>query len=1245
MNNIDAQENDEHRKLIKRKVSLFENEDQPTDLGWAESSWTRCLYVYCFWWMNPILSKAYKQSLTENDLDHLPYDDKSSVLLNRLESYDWTTSSTWKIVIKEFWREHLSVGLLFLPYLFARVTQPLLLREIVLGIMKEQRAFPLIYLYAVLLTIGSIINSVFNRQTTFRTIRIGVRIRNALTGVIYSRSLSMKLSMWQQINTGQIINLVASDTRKFEDAFRYLHYLWAGPLEAVIIFGLLCWIMKPIPVVLGYTILVIFIFSQLLLSRLLDQYCTTTASLVDKRVDALNEFIHGCYIIKLYNWEKLMENRICDLRQNEFASIHRLFRLRALIISLPLVSTIFVSFVIISTTWLLGYPINIVNTFTTLSLLVQMRITINFYMTNAIEKLNEMRSASKRIDSFMRLTTVKRRRSLLPIDSFDYSEKGTIIMSNASFSWQDHRPCLSFLNVTIEPCTFVGISGPVGSGKSSLFAAILGEMNLIDGQLNTSGSSFAYAAQTPWIFADTLRNNILLNHVFDEQRYRAIIYACCLDFDLSLFGSSGDMIMIGEKGVNLSGGQKARVSLARALYNDADIYLLDDPLAAVDHTVAKQIYERCIGPHGFLKNKTRLLITHQTQFLADAHQIIFLSDGHIDQQGHLDENMITKDNEDTIETSELASLLLDTKFMPDDQPIIAQETSISTQARWRLWYRLFTAPPSGKFGACLLSILLLLAEIFYDATNYWISWQLRETHREQQYLQNFVLIYFGLTLATMLLSLLRVIVFFCVILGGSNELHNSMLKALLHTSIQFFESNPSGRILNRASKDQQVIDDILPRTFLEFFVALLTVIGSLIMICLASPYVLIVLVVLMPVLLWVYHYYLRSSREIKRLENITRSPIYDLFSSTLNGLVTIRAFRVNGSFIQSITNRIDNNTSAYISSQAATQWLGLRLEFMASLVIFATAIFLICFNKHVHSSAIALGLMYATSLAMWLQWTIRQLVEVDIMMTSAERIYEYTQLPSEEDYGGLHRLINTPPEWPTHGTIEFRNYSLRHRVGLEYVLKNINIRIESGQKIGIIGRTGAGKSSLFKGIFRLIHRSNIEGEILIDDIDISRVTLNHLRSHLGTIPQQPMIFSGTLRYNLDPFNHYSDEQCWTALEDVQLKQFVSSHPSGLLLLIGESGNNLSVGQCQLICIARAILKKSKVLLIDEATANIDQKTDEIIQEVIANKFQDRTVLTIAHRLNTVAKSDRIIVLDKGNIVNFDTTMHILQHYQ
>ncbi|CAF4017971.1 unnamed protein product [Rotaria sp. Silwood1] len=375
------------------------------------------------------------------------------------------------------------------------------------------------------------------------------------------------------------------------------------------------------------------------------------------------------------------------------------------------------------------------------------------------------------------------------------------------------------------------------------------------------------------------------------------------------------------------------------------------------------------------------------------------------------------------------------------------------------------------------------------------------------------------------------------------------------------------------------------------------------------------------------HFYQRSFRQLKQLENITRSPVYALFSTSLNGLSTIRAFKAEKSFIQLVSNKMDVNTSAYIMVQAATQCFALILTVLSSFVLLATSIRIVLLPNQIDSSDAALSLICTMFITSCFQWSLRKFVEVDILMTSAQRIDEYGHLPREENEGDCKHP-----------------YSLRYRANLPYALQNLDLHIESGQKIGIIGRTGAGKSSLFKGLFRFVDQSNVNGDILIDDVNIHRLRLNHLRSNLTAIPQQPVMFSGSLRYNLDPLNSYSDEQCWKVLEDVQLKQFVQNHSTGLQMSISEWGHNLSVGQCQLINFARAILKNTKILLIDEATANVDQKTDDLIQTLIKNKFHDRTILIIAHRLNTVAKCDHVLVLDNGMIVNYDTSTNILNSY-
>ena len=742
------------------------------------------------------------------------------------------------------------------------------------------------------------------------------------------------------------------------------------------------------------------------------------------------------------------------MRQDELAMIRRTSRLRALNLAQFFVSTSLLSLTTFGSAWLLGYPLNPADISAALSLFGIMRMDLFFNVPFALEKLSEVRFASKRIDSFMSSRVEQQDQLKMPTPPKHEQQNSSIVLSNASFSWNHERVCLRTLNLTIKSGTLVGIVGPVGAGKSSLLAAILGEMDIIDGHIFTNESTFSYTPQSPWIFAETFRKNILLDRPFDQQRYSDVVHACCLDVDLSLFGSSGDLTMIGEKGVNLSGGQQARLSLARALYMDADVYLLDDPLSAVDRTVAKQIYDRCIGPRSLLKNKTRLLVTHQTHLLIEADQFIFLSDGHIDEQRCLDENIVGEKDAHENVSAILASVFDENTSVHDGHPIIAEEISVSGGVNWSLWWRLFTAPPFGKSRLCLLIAFLLLGEIVYNGANYWLSLWIQESHMNEQRSPKYAYIYLGLIIALVLADIVRTNYFFSVTLNGSTNLHNTMLKKLLYTSIEFFESHPSGRILSRVSKDQQITDEVLLIRLLIGITMSLMVIGSLVTICFINPFVLIVMIILCPLFWLIIRYYLKSIRQLKHFESTTRSSMYALVATSLNGSTTIRALKAQDYFLQLVSDRVDMNTYLYLYVQGASNWIFLRLDAMCCLIILAVCISAMFVPSQLAPSTVALSLQSAIFLSLWFQLAVRNLLDADILAISAERICEYTKLPLEEDNGDRQRLEITPPEWPINGVIEFRNYALRHRSHLEYAIQNINLRIESGQRVGIIGRTG-----------------------------------------------------------------------------------------------------------------------------------------------------------------------------------------------
>ena len=798
----------------------------------------------------------------------------------------------------------------------------------------------------------------------------------------------------------------------------------------------------------------------------------------------------------------------------------------------------------------------------------------------------------------------------------------------------------------------VGIVGAIGSCKSSLLAAILGEMSLVEGSSRIYGK-ISYVSQIPWIFAGTIRENILFSKSFKKEKYERVLKACCLITDFRSF-RAGDSTVIGEKGVNLSGGQKARLSLARALYTEADIYLFDDPLAAVDSTVARDIFQQCIGNEGILNDKTRLLVTHQIQFLPEFDHCILLDHGKVQKQGLFDELLTTdevkkcyenqqnhtnkrKENHKRKDTDIYDDSSLNPFATIDESSIVREETSVEGTVSAEVWLKLFTSG-NGWTGFLLWIFLLLLGQGIYDATNKWLSlWSSKSEVEQREH--HYPYIYLGLVIGTLMLALLRADYFFQIMLRGASVFHNGMFKGFLYSSLRFYESNPVGRILNRFSKDQQVLDESLPLTLFDTIQPLIMVLGSIVIIGMGNPWVLLTLVIIIPAFLWLRRFYVKTSRQIKRLESVSRSPIYALFSSSLSGLITVRAFKVENEFVNSFIDKVNANSRAFFIFLCSSRWFGLRLDLMTCCLTFFTAILSVALRKNVDASSVALGLTYSMSLADIFQWGVRQSTETENYMVSTERINEYCRIPSEP---GLYKEESEPPaNWPVEGKIEFERYKLSYRPELEPVLIDINLKIEPRDKIGIIGRTGAGKSSIFQALFRLTDKSTTGGKILIDGVDISRISLDDLRSSLNIIPQSPVLFSNTLRYNLDPFAHYADEQLWDALEAVQLKTKIENLEDKLNTRVAEYGNNFSVGECQLICVARAILKPSKILLIDEATAHVDTKTDELIQRILREKFTNQTILTIAHRLNTIMDSDKIVIMDGGIIAEYGTPTVLL----
>ncbi|XP_033744308.1 multidrug resistance-associated protein 5-like [Pecten maximus] len=815
----------------------------------------------------------------------------------------------------------------------------------------------------------------------------------------------------------------------------------------------------------------------------------------------------------------------------------------------------------------------------------------------------------------------------------------------------------------------IGICGAVGCGKSSLLQALIGRMPLLSGHLAVAGS-VAYAAQQAWIFNGTLRENILFGCPYQSDWYTRVLHACSLDPDLRIL-ANGDMTEIGDRGTNLSGGQKQRVSLARAVYSKRDIYLLDDPLSAVDVQVGKHLFNKCIDT--LLKDKTVVLVTHQLQYLERCDEIYVLDEGEIAEHGS-HESLMAKNghytklmeqfnsNMDRINSSdEEKSEDDDADFhksndVPTKQQFNGSTVTVNNYEKGILTEREKSQTGSistDSYGSYIrraggkitveepesISIdfnlsssnFAISADVTTSAVNTLNTTSFRSMDETEEQTDWYLMVYIYTTIGITGLGVLKGIVAGVVMTTASVNLHNRAVERVLGAPMQYFDANPPGRILNRFSRDVEEVDVFIPNMTDNLLQAMIMITASIISTAINFPVYLVAVVAVI-----VYVYIIKTIatvplRNFKRLENVVRSPLISHVTTSCSGLNTIVSYSQENNFMTGCKHYSNTTSMALLLYEACIRWMGLRVDFGGSVLTIVTSIVVLATKGSLPPTLAALSLTMSVNVTSLAQFCTRMLNEVEARFTSVERIHEYENLEVEKETGNLH----VDKKWPSQGRIVFSNVVMRYRFDMDPVLQNINFDILPKQKVGIVGRTGAGKSSLAAALFRLTDIS--EGHVSIDDVDIGSISRKLLRSRLSSIPQDPVLFAGTLRYNLDPFDEYTDAQIWDALQQVHMKE------KTLDLIIQENGENFSVGERQLICLARAILRQNKILVLDEATASIDTSTDAMIQETIRDSFSDCTVLTIAHRLNTVLHCDVILVMEAGKVIEMGNPQALLQN--
>ncbi|DAA23784.1 TPA: ATP-binding cassette, sub-family C, member 4-like [Bos taurus] len=1087
----------------------------------------------------------------------------------------------------------------------------------------------------------------------------------------YNKSaLRLSSSAMGKTTTGQIVNLLSNDVSRFDQVTMFLHYLWVGPLQAIAVTVLL-WMEIGISCLAGMAVLIILLLLQSCFGKLFLSLRSKTTALTDKRIRTMSEVITGIRTIKMNAWEKLFIDHITRLRSKEISKILKSSYLRGMnLASFFTVSKIMIFFTFI-TNELLDNLISASQVFVVVTLFEALRFSSTLYFPMAIEKVSEAIISIQRIKNFLLLDEITQCYPLLPSDG-----KTIVDVQAFTASWEkaSETPTLQGLSFTVTPGELLAVVGPVGAGKSSLLNALLGELPPSQGRVSVHGR-IAYVSQQPWVFPGTVKSNILFGKKYKEDRYEEVIRACALEEDLQLL-EEGDLTEIGERGTPLSEGQKARVSLARAVYQDADIYLLDDPLSAVDAGVSRHLFEQCV--HQALKKKITILVTHQLQHLKDASQILILKDGKTVERGTYSEflksrvdifSLFEKGNEQSepssvpgtptvISESLVQSLQSPRPSLKDAAPEDPESENIQVtlpledHLEGKVGFKTYKNYFTGDTYWLVIIFLILVniaAQVAYVLQDWWLAfWAnlqsdlysgafVKENEAVVFFLNWYLGVYSGLTVSTVLFGITKSMLIFYILVNSSQTLHNKMLETILRAPVLFFHRNPIGRILNRFSKDIGHMDDLLPLIFQDFIQAFLLVIGVVGVMVAAVPWIAIPVIPLGIIFFFLRQYFLETSRDVKRLECTTQSSVFSHLASSLRGLWTIRAYKAEQKFQELFDAHQDLHSEAWFLLLTTSRWLAVYLDVTCAIFVTLVAFGALILAETLDLGQVGLVLSLTLTLMGMFQWCARQSAEFENMMISVERGIEYTDLEKEAPWELEYR---PPPLWPTNGRISFSRVNFRYNSDSPLVLRNLKTSIFSRQKYGIVGRTGAGKSSIIAALFRL---SEAEGGIYIDDILTTSIGLHDLRKKMSVALQEPVLFTGTMRENLDPFNEHADNELWNALEEVQLKESVKSLPAKMNTELAESGLNMSVGQKQLVCLARTILRKNQILILDKATSYVDPRTDEFIQKRIHERFAQCTVLTIAHRLSNIIDCEWIMVLDSGTRKEYNLPYNLLQN--
>ena len=1095
---------------------------------------------------------------------------------------------------------------------------------------------------------------------------------------------------------GRIVNLMSTDTYRVDTASGMFHIVWTSPIAIMITLVVLL-INLTYSALAGFALLVIGI--PLLTKAIKSLFIRRRAinKVTDQRVTLTQEILQAVRFVKFFGWESSFLERIGDIRKREIRAIQILLSIRNAINAVSMSLPIFASMVSFITYSLSNHALDPAPIFSSLALFNSLRMPLNLLPT-VIGQVTDGWASLIRIQEFLLAEEA--------VDDikFDMEMENAIEVEHADFTWErtstrdpekdpksnkdikaakqqeklekkaekdaekeaakNGEPLakdggdetsstltavepfkLQNMHFTVGRNELLAVIGTVGCGKSSLLAALAGDMRKTSGEIRM-GANRAFCPQYAWIQNATVKENVLFGKEMDQHWYNTVIDACALRPDLDML-PAGDLTEIGERGITISGGQKQRLNIARAIYFDSDIVLMDDPLSAVDAHVGRHIFDKAIC--GLLKDKCRILATHQLHVLNRCDRIIWLQNGHIETIDTFDnlmkcnegfrKMMATTAQEEQVEEKEK----IDEDEVEDEKKdakkikrtkkaavLMQQEERAVKSVSWGVYIAYIRASGSILFGPMVLT-LLILSQCANIATSLWLSYWTsnRFGFSEGQYIG----VYAGLGVTQAMLMFAFSVSLSILGTTSSRIMLNRAMTRVLRAPMSFFDTTPLGRITNRFSKDVDIMDNNLTDAIRMYFLTMAMIVAVFTLIIVFFHYFAIALGPLLLMFLFSASYYRSSAREMKRHESVLRSVVFARFSEAVSGTASIRAYGLQEHFVRGIREAIDQMNSAYYLTFSNQRWLSVRLDSIGNALVFTTGILVVTSRFNISPSIAGLVLSYILSIVQMIQFTVRQLAEVENAMNATERIHYYgTELDEEAPL----KLAPVPDAWPQKGEIVFDNVEMRYRKDLPLVLQGLTMKVAAGERIGIVGRTGAGKSSIMSTLFRLVELSG--GSIFIDGVNIATVGLQDLRSRLAIIPQDPTLFRGTVRSNLDPFNEHTDLELWSALRqsdlieaDATLEDKTTHSRIHLDATVDEEGLNFSLGQRQLMALARALVRGSQIIVCDEATSSVDMDTDQKIQRTIATGFKGKTLLCIAHRLKTIIGYDRICVMDQGQI--------------